>query len=93
MNEAENDGTTPFFLASLDGHADCVSLLLAKQGIKANQSNNDRATPLYIARKIGHAECVPLLLAEQGIDANQATIDDGRTPTAIDVQKQHALVA
>ena len=40
------------------GHAEVVSMLLAKQGVDVNQATNDGFTPLYIASENGHAEVV-----------------------------------
>ena len=31
VNQAKNNGVTPLFMASQKGHAECVSLLLAKE--------------------------------------------------------------
>ena len=50
VNNDNVDGVTPLFIASQNGHAECVSLLLADPSININHTNNmDGATPLYIA--------------------------------------------
>jgi ankyrin repeat protein len=82
VNHAGNDSTTPLYAGSRAGHAEVVSVLLAKQGVKVNQAANTGATPLYIAGQNGHAEVVSVLLAKQGVDANQAK-NDGCTPLLI----------
>ena len=86
-----NDGATPLFIASQNGHAEVVSLLLGKEGVDVNQATNDGATPLYIASQEGHAEVVSLLLGKEGVDVNQAT-NDGATPLFIASQNGHAEV-
>ena len=73
------------------GHAEVVSMLLAKQGVDVNQADDDGCTPLYIASQEGHAEVVSMLLAKQGVNVNQAT-EDGCTPLFIASQKGHAEV-
>ena len=48
---------------SEEGHADVVSMLLAKQGVDVNQAKNNGVTPLYMASLQGHSEVVSMLLA------------------------------
>ena len=72
VNQAMNDGATPLFIASQEGHSDVVSMLLAKQGVDVNQARDNGCTPLYIASQNGHSEVVSMLLAKQGIDMNKA---------------------
>ena len=67
-------GMTPLYIASQEGHAEVVSMLLAKQGIDVNQAEDHGATPLLIASEEGHAEVVSMLLAKEGIDVNQTKI-------------------
>ena len=65
-------GWTTLYAASSNGHAEVVSMLLAKQGVDVNQAENHGITPLLVASEMGHAEVVSMLLATQGIDVNQA---------------------
>ena len=51
------------FDASQNGHAEVVSMLLAKEGVDVNQTKNRGVTPLLIASQNGHAEVVSMLLA------------------------------
>ena len=57
VNQADDDGGPHFLLASQNGQAECVSLLLAKEGI-SEPGHNDGATPLLVASDKGHTECV-----------------------------------
>ena len=36
-----NDGATPLFIASQNGHCEVVSMLLAKEDVDVNQATND----------------------------------------------------
>ena len=49
VDKAANNGATPLFFASHEGHSEVVSMLLAKQGIDVNQAMNNGFTPLIIA--------------------------------------------
>ena len=86
-----DDGSTALIIASQNGHADVVSLLLGKEGVDVNQATNDGRTPLYIASWKGHSEVVSMLLAKQGVDVNQATYN-GCTPLYIASHKGHSEV-
>ena len=68
IDQVDNDGITPLFVACPDGHSECVQLLLAANA-PIDQAGNSGITPLFAACGSGHSECVQLLLA-----AN-ATID------------------
>ena len=46
LNHANIVGATPLYIASREGHAEVVSMLLAKQGVDVNQTTNDGFTPL-----------------------------------------------
>ena len=91
MNQASDNGTTPLYIASEKGHAEVVSILLAKQGVNVNQTMNDGATPLYAASLQGHTEVVSMLLAKQGVGANQA-MKGGCTPLWIASRYGHTEV-
>ena len=84
-------GATTLYAASSNGHAEVVSMLLAKQGVDVNQAQNQGVTPLLIASQKGHAEVVKLLLAAPGVDVNK-TDDDDWTPLYIASQTGHSEV-
>ena len=90
MNQAANDGRTPLFTASYQGHVEVVKLLLAAPGIDVNQANNNGFTPLYNASQEGHVEVVKLLLAV-GADVNKAS-KGGWTPLYMASRNGHAEI-
>ena len=62
MNCAAEDGATPLFLASQEGHVDCLHLLL-QHGADANLTTLDPvALPLHAALQFGHVEYVYMTL-------------------------------
>ena len=63
VNQAKNNGSTPLYIASRNGHTELVKLLLAAPGIDVNQAANDGWTPLWSASVNGHTEIVELLKA------------------------------
>ena len=62
VNEATNDGGTPFLAGSQYGHQEVVKLLLAK-GAKVDKAMNDGRTVLFSSRQTGHKEVAKLLMA------------------------------
>ena len=62
------DGMTALHSAVLNGHAECVKLLL-DQSADVNIQNADGYTPLHLAVWDHHVECIKLLLAH-GADVN-----------------------
>ena len=67
VNQAMNNGCTPLYVASAEGHSEVVSMLLAKRGVDVNQSADDGDTPLYIAINRSHAEVAKLLVLHGSI--------------------------
>ena len=81
VNQAENNGATPLFIASQEGHVDVVRQLLLREDADVNLAENNGATPLYIASQEGHVDVVRQLLAASA-DVNQAS-NSGATPLGI----------
>ncbi|AXH33462.1 ankyrin repeat domain-containing protein [Francisella opportunistica] len=72
VNQATNNGFTPFLVACKNGHIDIVKLLLLDQRIKVNQADNDGTTPFMISCENGYIDIVELLLLDSRTEANQA---------------------
>jgi len=86
VNQAMNNGSTPVYIASQEGHTAALKLLIDNGG-DVNQANNDGATPVLIASQEGHTAALQLLI-QNGGDANQA-MNEGVTPVYITSQKGH----
>lgn len=69
----DNAGNTPLQIASLEGRADIVQLLL-KAGCDTNCKNVDMDSPLIDAVENGHLEVVQLLL-RAGLDPRQSNAE------------------
>ncbi len=61
VNKARNDGVTPLFIASQNGHCDVVDALVGG-GADVNKASNNGVTPLYIASEKGHCNVVDALV-------------------------------
>ena len=70
VDKAINDGATPLFMSTQNGHQEVVKLLLAN-GAKVDLAMNDGRTALFVSRQNGHQEVAKLLLAN-GRKADQA---------------------
>ena len=71
VNQAADDGRTPLFIASQNGHSEVVSMLLAKQCINVNQAwsrnAHEQVTPLRAAIDQSHTEIAKLLVMRGSI--------------------------
>ena len=47
VNEKGENGLTPLHVAAFRGHADCVQVLLAAEGIEIETRHPDGSTPLH----------------------------------------------
>ena len=70
-------GQTSLIIASRNGHAKVVSLLLQAEGILVNlgAAKSSNFTALFIASQEGHVDVVRLLLGVEGVEVNQAEND------------------
>ena len=68
-NKQNNDGETPLYCASYNGHPEIVKFLLANSA-DANKQDNYGEAPLHWAAYNGHLEIVKFLLANDA-DANK----------------------
>ena len=60
---ATDNGATPLFGASQNGHIECTRLLLGAGAAVDLAATDSGATPLYMACLEGHVECMHLLLS------------------------------
>jgi ankyrin repeat protein len=91
VDQIDQQGIWPLFLAAQNGHAEAVRALL-DGGADANKATADNGwTPLIWAAENGHAAVVRMLL-DGGADANKARTDAGWTPLLMAAQTGHAEV-
>jgi ankyrin repeat protein len=91
VNQADEGGCTPLYLAAQEGYI-TVALYLGKElGADVNQAANDGATPLFIAAQNGHLSVVMCLVKEVGADINQARLN-GVTPLMAASYNKHTEV-
>ena len=86
VNSSIENGTTPLFIASYDGHLAVVETLLAKGG-NPNLYREDRASCLFSASQNGHIGVVKLLL-NAGADPNLSR-SNGATPIVVAIFNNH----
>ena len=71
VNTAMDDGRTPLYAASQQGHSEVVSMLLAKPGVDVNKAwdgnGQGQVTPLRTAINRSHAEVAKLLVLHGSI--------------------------
>ena len=58
-NRNDKDGLTPLHVATENGHAEVIKMLLAA-GANKDAADKDGCTPLYIAAEDGHAEVIKM---------------------------------
>lgn len=78
----------PVILAAMNGHAECLELLL-ENNADPNQGMADTgATPMYVAAEKGHVDVMNVLLRNNA-DPNQAETITGATPVLMAVDTGH----
>ena len=77
VNQADNFGKSPLYIAANQGKEDVVALLL-KSGADVNQVDKDGISPLWVACNNGKEAAVVVLL-DNGADLDQAN-KDGQKP-------------
>jgi ankyrin repeat protein len=94
VNQGDNDGCTPVYIAAMMGHLSVVQCLVKELGADVNQATNQGCyTPLHAAaaaqkRLVSVVQC---LVKELGADVNQAT-NQGCTPLYTAAQHGHLSV-
>ena len=70
INCKDRYGATPLSLASTNGHAEVVEILLREQGIEVNASDDEGYTPLLKAIQNARDEVVNVLVKHKDVDIN-----------------------
>ena len=73
----DNNGNTPLHMATTQGHAEIISILLQAKA-DVNAKNNEGVTPLQFATQENHAEVISVLV-KMGANVN-ATNNNGGIP-------------
>ena len=90
VNQTEEHGRTPLFIACEYGHTGTAEVLLDK-GADIHQATKDGSTPLYVACHQGHTGTAELLL-DKGAHIHQ-TAKNGCTPLYIACHQDHTGTA
>lgn len=69
VNVQDSNGYSSLHYASLNGHIECVKLLLMHDA-SANLPDNQGSTPCHLAAWAGHHEIVKILLTQANRPAN-----------------------
>jgi serine/threonine-protein phosphatase 6 regulatory ankyrin repeat subunit B len=88
VNQTNESGETPLFIASSKAHVTIVQTLLTSDDIDVNKADESGETALYIASHEGHVKIVQTLLTRNDIDVNKPE-EDGCTPLYIASQNKH----
>ena len=88
VDQANENGRTPLFVACFKGHVGAARLLLDK-GADVNRAVKNW-TPLYVACLAGHVDVAQLLL-ERSAEIDRAD-EDGETPLDVAKSQGHDAV-
>ena len=91
VDEADEDGRTPLFIACREGNVDCARHLIEARAATVNQARKDGVTPLLIACSQDKPACVQLLLESSA--AVDKAAEDMATPLIISCQEGTAECA
>ena len=89
VNQADNRGIGPVYMAAQNGHADILKLLIEAGG-DVNKVKEGSVSPLIAASINGHVECVKILLSA-GADALHKN-DNGNTALDAAIHCKHPAV-
>eukprot|EP01084_Bolivina_argentea_P262610 444150_1 len=90
INQIDNKGFFPLFVAAQNNHANVVQLLL-QNNANINQIERNGHAPLYIASLRGHIDVVKILLLDSNIDINLAD-NENISPLWAACQNNHSKV-
>ena len=90
MDQADNDGTTPLFAASQNGHAEAIAAAFGASAAM-DQARNTGVASLFIASQHGHLEAVRQLLAKRA-DVALGMTGNGWSPLFVASWSGHAAV-
>ncbi|SMX24495.1 ankyrin repeat domain-containing protein [Boseongicola aestuarii] len=93
VNASDTDGWTALHIASRNGNAEIVHLLLSHPTIDVNVKNRWKSTPLMIAAGSGNLDIVDLLLKHPRIQVDAQAEYYGRTALIEAALKGHLPVA
>ena len=91
INSRDEHKSTPFLLASREGHEKVLELLLERGNAGINSPNIDGLTPLHEAAAAGHTAVVKLLLSHDDIAVNSQD-QNGDTPLSCAAWNGHEAV-
>jgi ankyrin repeat protein len=80
IDQADDSGCTPLFIACQEGNLEIVQLLV-KAGADLQESDSRGWTPLFVAAEMGHLEIVRLLVKTGAIQNKPSNL--GNTPATI----------
>jgi ankyrin repeat protein len=84
-------GSTLLHVASINGHANIVELLLGRpefmMAVPINEQDNDGATSLFLAAQNGHASVVDLLL--KNFASAEIRDASGMSPLDVAIKNEH----
>ena len=90
INTKDKHDNTALMLAAMNGHSDCVKLLLSQKNVDINAKDKCCDTALTLAARKGHLDCVKLLLSHDDIDINAKDNLPGMTALMLAASEGHS---